>query len=100
MSLPSDLLARDQEIHVTRQHPVNYFYHLVATQDVLVLLDERFPNYHVSTGARLKIFSYKKIVPQLSNCMGSSTLGCLVHVLWLEASKWWFREPDKQCLDT
>ena len=39
---------------MTRQHPVNYFYHLVATQDMLVLLDERFPKYHVSTRASLQ----------------------------------------------
>ncbi|XP_072037957.1 uncharacterized protein [Amphiura filiformis] len=47
MMLPNDLLARDQEIQVTKQHPMNYFYHLVATQDMMVLLDERFPKYNV-----------------------------------------------------
>ncbi|XP_022102928.1 TATA box-binding protein-associated factor, RNA polymerase I, subunit C-like [Acanthaster planci] len=47
LSIPSENLTQNQEIFVAKQHPSNHFYHLVATQDLLLLMDQRFPKYNV-----------------------------------------------------
>ncbi|XP_038073492.1 TATA box-binding protein-associated factor, RNA polymerase I, subunit C-like [Patiria miniata] len=47
LSIPSENLPEHQEVFVAKQHPSNHFYHLVATQDLLLLLDERYPKYNV-----------------------------------------------------
>ncbi|PIK35295.1 putative TATA box-binding protein-associated factor RNA polymerase I subunit C [Apostichopus japonicus] len=45
--LPSFCLPFGQAFCVARQHPTNHFYHYIATQDVLLLLDQRFPQHTV-----------------------------------------------------
>ena len=77
MMLPNEMLARNQEIKVTKQHPVNYFYHLVATQDMMVLLDERFPKYNVSV---TRFFQLKSLY-SLSYQVCREKLLQLIHTL-------------------
>ncbi|XP_071794389.1 uncharacterized protein [Asterias amurensis] len=47
LSLESKTLPKNQVAFVAKQHPSNQSYHFVATQDLMLLLDERFPNYAV-----------------------------------------------------
>ncbi|KAJ8029406.1 TATA box-binding protein-associated factor, RNA polymerase I, subunit C [Holothuria leucospilota] len=66
--LPDPCLPVDQCFCVARQHPSNHFYHYLATQDALMLLDQRFPQhavlqtYHNVKGmpSYLEISSYNK----------------------------------------
>ncbi|XP_070542297.1 TATA box-binding protein-associated factor RNA polymerase I subunit C-like [Ptychodera flava] len=52
-SLPSMYLGTNRRVMATKQHPRNQYHHFIATQNALLLLDERFPQKPVLTWSHL-----------------------------------------------
>ncbi|XP_063955753.1 uncharacterized protein LOC129262526 isoform X1 [Lytechinus pictus] len=76
--LPSSCLPTDQYFCVAMQHPSNPFYHYLATQHYLCLMDERFPQHSVLQWPHLLLTppNYLHITPSviLPNMLTSDDL--------------------------